>query len=294
MAGGRRVRQAECVESAGRGGDRARVRWGPGFHHDEVGAVDLSAYDNYLGRWSRLFVPLLVAAARVEPGDLVLDVATGTGEAAAEIVDVAGSGGLVLGADISIGMLKTANARFHGDVAVVATDGAALALREASVDAVVCQLSLMFMPDPIRALAEFKRVVRPGSRVAVTVLGTAEQVPLWGAFAAALTDRLPDQSADLHRSFALADPVRLADLMTDAGYHEVSVRVHRRIALFETFEHYWQPVEDGVGMLPQAYRALSAVDRRTVRDEVQRRLRQHRSAQGLELGIVVILAVGRR
>jgi SAM-dependent methyltransferase len=276
------------------GGDGGRVRWGPGFHHGEVGAVDPSAYDRYLGRWSRLFVPALISAAGIERGDVVLDVATGTGEAVAEVVDVAGSDGLVLGADISIGMLETARARFRGSVPVVATDAAALPLRGESVDAVVCQLGLMFVPDPLRALGEFKRVVRPGRRVAVTVLGTAQQVPIWGALAAALADRLPDQRVELYRSFALADPVVLGDLFASAAFDDVSVREERRMAVFETFEDYWGPIETGVGMLPHAYAALSELDRDGVRADVERRLLRHQSGDGLQLGIVVILAVGRR
>jgi SAM-dependent methyltransferase len=292
--GGRLVRQAECVETGGRRGERGRVRWRPGFHEGEVDRVDLSAYDRYLGRWSRLFVPALIAAAEIEPGDVVLDVATGTGEAAAAVVAVAGSDALVVGADISIGMLETARERLRGDARVVAADGGAMALRGESVDAVVCQLGLMFMPDPLGALVEFNRVVRPGGRVAVTVLGTAERVPIWGALAAALADRLPDQQAELYRSFALADRAMLQDLFTVAGFHDVSVSEERRIAVFETFEDYWQPIEAGVGMLPHAYAALAEPDRRRVRAEVARRLRQYHSGDGLELGIVVILAVGRR
>jgi ubiquinone/menaquinone biosynthesis C-methylase UbiE len=282
------------MESAGRGDERGRVRWGLGFHDGEGGRVDLSAYDRYLGRWSRLFVPAMIAAAGIEPGDVVLDVATGTGEAAVAAVAAAGPDGLVVGADISIGMLETARARLRGGVPVVATDGGALALRGESVDAVVCQLGLMFMPDPLGALVEFKRVVRPGRRLAVTVLDTAEQIPMWGVLAAALADRFPDQRSEVYRPFALADREMLQDMFTVAGFDDVSVSEEFRIAAFDTFEEYWQPIEAGVGMLPHLYAALAETDRRNVRAEVEGRLRQHHSGNGFELGIVVIIAGGRR
>ncbi len=60
------------------------VSFGPGFHAAPGRAIDPLAYERYIGRWSRLFVPAVLAAAEVTGGDRVLDVATGTGEAAAK------------------------------------------------------------------------------------------------------------------------------------------------------------------------------------------------------------------
>jgi hypothetical protein len=58
------------------------VNLGPGLHVAVGRAVDTSSYDRWVGRWSRLFVPAVLAAAEVASGDRVLDVATGTGGAA--------------------------------------------------------------------------------------------------------------------------------------------------------------------------------------------------------------------
>ena len=59
-----------------------KVNFEPGFHAARGRAVDTSAYDRYIGRWSRLFVPAVLAAAEVALGYRVLDISTGTGEAA--------------------------------------------------------------------------------------------------------------------------------------------------------------------------------------------------------------------
>ena len=53
------------------------VTWGPGMHAPRGRRVDGSAYAQYIGRWSRLFVPALLAAAEIRDGNRVLDVATG-------------------------------------------------------------------------------------------------------------------------------------------------------------------------------------------------------------------------
>ena len=66
----------------------------PGFHVAAGWAVDSAAYDQFTGQWSRLFVPSVLDAAGVDQGCRVLDVATGTGEAALAIAPVVGASGL--------------------------------------------------------------------------------------------------------------------------------------------------------------------------------------------------------
>ena len=205
-----------------------RVNWGPGFHVAVGRRVNSSAYEQYVGRWSRLFVPAVLAAAEVAGGDRVLDVATGPGEAAAMALSRIGPSGLVVGADISPAMLDTARVRFAGQrFRPVAMDGQALAVADASFDAVICQLGLMFFPDPARGLAEFRRVLRRRRRAAVCVISTPERAPVWGFLAETLSRYLPEQRQVLHRSFALADPGRLERLLGAAGFGDVSVRRRR-------------------------------------------------------------------
>jgi hypothetical protein len=84
------------------------THWGAGFHAPPVGGVDACAYDRYIGRWSRLFVPALLAAADVRIGSRVLDVATGSGEASLEATSVIGESGMMVGVDISSAMLNAA------------------------------------------------------------------------------------------------------------------------------------------------------------------------------------------
>jgi ubiquinone/menaquinone biosynthesis C-methylase UbiE len=100
----------------------------------------------------------------------VLDVATGAGLSAVEAAALIGSSGLLVGTDISLPMLERAKRNVHGlSVRLVAMDGQALACRDASFDAVICLLGLMFFPDATRGLAESRRVLRPGGRMAVCV-----------------------------------------------------------------------------------------------------------------------------
>src|SRR5215472_10785809 len=102
MPRGRRIQGWEAV---------MRTNFGACFHVAPGRTVDASAYDRWTGRWSRLFVPSVLAAAEITRGQRVLDVSTGTGEAAQIALSITGASGCVIGADISSGMLASAQAR---------------------------------------------------------------------------------------------------------------------------------------------------------------------------------------
>ena len=207
-----------------------------GLHAATGQEVSADAYDRYIGRWSRLVVPSLLAAAEVGSGDRVLDVATGTGEAAIAAISLLGDTGVVVGADISAAMLRTARARLPRSYRAIVTDGQALAFQDASFDAVICQLGLMFFPDPARGLAEFRRVLRHGGCAAVCVISTPEKAPMRGVLAETLSRHLPEQREALHLSFSLAHRPRLEAMLAAAGFRQVRVTWETRDGIIESFD----------------------------------------------------------
>ena len=105
--------------------------FGAGFHAAPGKAVDASVYDRWTGRWSRLFIPAVLAAAAVGPKCRVLDVSTGTGEAARMALPLVGAEGIVVGADISPAMLRSARAELdRSSFLPVAADGHGMCRRE--------------------------------------------------------------------------------------------------------------------------------------------------------------------
>jgi ubiquinone/menaquinone biosynthesis C-methylase UbiE len=267
------------------------VHFGAGLHVAAGQRVDDSAYYQYIGRWSRLFVPAVLAAAEVASGDRVLDIATGPGEAALAIVT---STGHVIGADISLAMLTAARTRLGAEAFwPVATDGQALAFRDGSFDAVVCQLGLQFFPEPARGLAEFRRVLRVGGCTAVCVISTPDRAPMWGVLADTLSRHLPEQRDALHLAFALADAEQLEHLFKIAGFRDVQVKRELRQGTIESFDAYWVPIEAGTGQIPQAYRALPESSRRAVKEEVQARLAEFESNGQLVMSAEMLIGAGR-
>jgi demethylmenaquinone methyltransferase/2-methoxy-6-polyprenyl-1,4-benzoquinol methylase len=122
-------------------------------------------------RWRRA----LVDAVAPRSGERILDVATGTGMVAAELL--ARCRCTVVGIDQSPQMLAAARARFAGrsDVELVQGEAEALPFADASFDALTFTYLLRYVEDPQRTLAELARVVRPGGSVASLEFG----VPPW-------------------------------------------------------------------------------------------------------------------
>jgi SAM-dependent methyltransferase len=270
------------------------IDYGRGFHAARGRSIDVAAYDGYIGRWSRLFVPAVLQAAEVARGDSVLDLATGTGEAALAARSVVEPSGRVIGADISLAMLAAARRRLgRGSLGLVAADGQALPFRDGTFDAVVCQLGLQFFPDAARGLLESRRVLRTGRSAAVCVIGTSDRAPMWGVLADTLSSYLPLQRETLYLSFALADPDGLVRLLGTAGFRDIVVKRETRQGSMESFESYWVDVEAGIGMLPQAYRTLPEASRRLVREEVHARLSRFASGGKLVMTIEMLIAAGR-
>src|SRR5215471_16850755 len=271
-----------------------RVNFGTGLHTAAGQRVDDSAYYQYIGRWSRLFVPALLVAAEVSGGDRVLDVATGPGEAVLAALAGVTPAGHVIGADISPAMLTAARARLGAEAFwPVAMDGQALAFRDGSFDAVVCQLGLQFFPEPARGLTEFRRVLRAGRCAAVCVISTPDRAPMWGVLADTLSRHLPDQRTALHLGFALADTERLAHLFSMTGFRDVQVKRETRQGTIESFDAYWAPIEAGTGQIPQAYHALPATRRQAVREEVAARLAAFETNERLVMNVEMLIGTGQ-
>jgi SAM-dependent methyltransferase len=174
----------------------------------------------------------VAAAARIEPGDRVLDVGCGTGVLSREVASRTGATGFVAGLDPNPGMLEVAR-RLAPAVEWRQGVAESLPFRDRSFDAVVSQFGLMFFENRREALGEALRVLVPAGRLAVAVWDALDRIPAYGA-EAALLERVagPQAAAALHAPFVLGDRRDLAALFTDAGVASVEVVTERGVARF--------------------------------------------------------------
>jgi SAM-dependent methyltransferase len=119
----------------------------------------------------RPWADLLIDFAEVQPGQQVLDMATGTGVVARAAAAKVGAAGKVIAADISPAMLTHVLEGAPEGAPIETLQGSAsqLDIQDASVDVVLCQQGMQFFPDQPAALREMHRVLRPGGRVAFAV-----------------------------------------------------------------------------------------------------------------------------
>jgi SAM-dependent methyltransferase len=165
----------------------------------------------------------LIAMLEATAGDEVLDLGCGTGRVG-ELVATRTSANLVAAVDLSPQMVERARRRLspHGPL-VREMDAQALRFADASFDAVVASFSLMFCPDHAAALAEARRVLRPGGRLVMGVWGLpreCETVEVGRVTAAFGEGPLPDTP----NGQALGDPDHLRGLLDSAGFGRVEMR----------------------------------------------------------------------
>ncbi|WP_372622549.1 methyltransferase domain-containing protein [Falsiroseomonas sp.] len=250
-------------------------------------------YDQVIGRLTRPFVPALLHAARLAPAQRVLDIATGTGLAAEAAAEAVGPAGHVAATDISPAMIERARQRLGRlpNVSFEIQDGQALTHPPESCDAVLCNMGLMYFPDPARGLSEFRRVLRHGGRAAVSVSTTPER-SLSNRVLAVIGRHVSAKAAEAARMFSLGEEAHLCALFEAAGFVEVESRTETLRATFPSFDAFFAGIEEGAGNSGQEYTALPEALRRVVREQMRRELKD--DGGPLEAEVEVRIAGGRR
>jgi demethylmenaquinone methyltransferase/2-methoxy-6-polyprenyl-1,4-benzoquinol methylase len=198
-------------------------------HYDRMGALLSFGQDP---RWRRA----LVAAVDPQPGQRILDVATGTGLVAAAL---ARCGATVVGLDQSEQMLGRARQRLGDWVELVHGEAERLPFPDQSFDALAFTYLLRYVDDPAATLAELARVVKPGGRVGMVEFGvprrrlarwlwrahTRAGLPTLGRLASPAWVEVGRFLGPSIEGFWAAHPdAELAELWRGAGIADVSVR----------------------------------------------------------------------
>jgi len=185
------------------------------------------AADYYERFWATQLEPAqrrLLQLAALEPGERVLDVACGTGLVTLPAAEAVGPQGSVLGTDISDEMVRglenAAKTRGFTHVTARRMDAERLQLADAAFDVVLCALGLMYVPDPLQALREVHRVLRPGGRVALAVWGARNRCG-WAEIFPIVERRVASDVCPLF--FQLGTGEALALNLEAAGFQGVTV-----------------------------------------------------------------------
>lgn len=245
-------------------------------------AYEQGLVPHVFGPWTRL----VLDEAGLVPGQRVLDLACGTGIAARLAAMQVGGGGAVTGADIDEGMLDVARRVPWPEGAAAAdwqrADAQSLPFPEAAFDAVLCFEGLQFIPDRAKALAECRRVLRPGGRMIGTIWGALAANPGYGALAEGLGRFVSADAARLP-PFQLHDAAAIRALFAAAGFADIDIRPRTLALPVPSAETFVQWVASGAPTTRHRLSLLGAGDREAFGRLVAERLEPYRHGGVLQI-----------
>jgi len=242
-----------------------------------------------LDRWYGEVTRQMLDLALIQPGQRILDIAAGAGEPAVSAAERVGPGGYVLATDISEGIvelaLQVARERGLKQIETRVMDGEKLDLPDASFDAVLCRLGLMYMPHPVTALREWRRTLRMGGRVAVVVFSTPDRNS-WGAMPASIIRQraqLPPPVPGQPGPFSLGAPGMLEGVFRQAGFADPEIRTVPVPLRMASAAEYVRVAREAFGAFNAMMAHLSPQERESVWNEVESTMRSFESSGGFEV-----------
>jgi SAM-dependent methyltransferase len=192
----------------------------------------------------------MLDAVSLQPGERVLELAAGLGDTGLLAAGlVAPTGGVII-SDQAEAMLDGARAQAEelgvANVEFQVLNAEWIDLPLASVDAVLCRWGYMLVADPAAALAETRRVLRPGGRLALAVWDSAQQNPWAMLPSLELIERgiTAPPVPGTPGQFALSDRERVRELLEQAGFTEIEVQALDLEQRPPSFEAFWDTILD--------------------------------------------------
>jgi SAM-dependent methyltransferase len=233
-------------------------------------------------------------------GDTVLELAAGTGDTGFEAARQVGERGRLISSDFSPAMVDAARRRgtelqiANVDHRVI--DAERIELEDASVDGVLCRFGYMLMADPAAALAETRRVLRPGGRLTLAVWGPPGRNPFFGMIASGLVQRGhigPPEPPPAPGIFAMASPERTTGLLEDAGFSEVHTEEVPVRFMLPDVDEYLSVIADTAGPIALALQGLPDKERAALRTAIEDPFSRFAAGDGYEVPGVALCAVAK-
>jgi len=241
-----------------------------------------------LWRSTRAVSEWLVSRLDPQPGQVVLDLAAGTGETGFLAAPRLEPGGRLITGDREAAMLEAAR-RLGAELGVTNAefrilDADALDLPGASVDGVLNRFGYILRGEPPRALAEIRRVLRNGGRLAFSVWAARELNEWMTVPADVMVERghLAPQSEAEARLSARRNPESIRALVAASGFAAPEIEETAVPYRFADADELWLFVSELRGPVALALEGLGMDERAEIRAEIESRAT--RTAEGLELG----------
>jgi SAM-dependent methyltransferase len=232
-----------------------------------------------------------------QPGDTVLELASGTGETSFLLAEGVGEEGRVISTDFAPGMVEVARRRGEerglSNLEHRVLDAEKMDLDDSSVDGVAARFGYMLMADPAAALAETRRVLRDGRRLSFAVWGAPDR-NMWAALPGMVlveAGHMPLPEPGAPGIFGMADPNRIRELVTGAGFGEPSIEEVPVVWGYVDAAEHWEKTNKLAAPIAEAVEALSPDERERVRATVAERVEELLAGDGSGLDGVTYVVV---
>jgi len=235
-----------------------------------VDFADASAYERFMGRWSRTVAPHFLGWMKPRRRARWLDVGCGTGiltEALLDLCDPASVTGIDPAAtQIEQASRERADARANFQQA----DAMSLPFSDGSFDYAASALVINFIPDPLRALAEMRRVTAPGGTVAGFVWDFEKELSPSGPLRQAMRAfgaEVPAIPGTAHSNLPA-----LQSLFLRAGLEATKFKAIVVTLAYANFEDFWNAQTPSYSPSTKIINAMTESDRRRLKRAVQEAL----------------------
>jgi SAM-dependent methyltransferase len=224
---------------------------------------DAAGYEQLMGRWSEKLAPLFIDFAGFANGEKVLDVGCGTGSLTFALTKFADLSE-IRAIDYSPVFVEAANRRnIDPRVKIQQADACALPFEDGTFDRALALLVLHFVPEAGKAVAEMRRVVRPGGVVAAAVwdhLGGMPGMRMTVDTVAVLSEG-GRQLRNRYCFQPMMQPGEMKQTFVKQGLADVTGTELMIRMDYQNFDDYWAPIAAGEGPLGKFIATLDAAER---------------------------------
>jgi SAM-dependent methyltransferase len=242
----------------------------------------------------------LCDAAGLKPGHRALDLACGSGNPAVTAAARVRPDGRVIATDLSPDMVAVTQRKAKtlglDNLDAREMDMQALAFPDASFDAATCRFGLMFCPDPVKAVSEIHRVLKPGAHFATAVWDVPAKNPFFTSITGVLGEFVPLPTPDPTAPgvFRLAPPGELERVLKAGGFTNVAIEARPITLTYASLEEYWEIQTELAAPLRAALASLNAETVGQLKTKLFAALTPHLDGTKVKLAAVPLCASATR
>jgi ubiquinone/menaquinone biosynthesis C-methylase UbiE len=255
----------------------------------EISQAIAPGWERWRARLETAMAPVrqwMAGALSARTGSTVLELAAAAGDTGFDVARTLGHDGRLISTDFSPAMLDIGRRRAAElgieNVEFRVMDAENLELDTDSVDAVLCRFGYMLMADSAAALAETRRVLRPGGRLALAVWAVPERNPFATVLVSALAagGHIPPLHDGMPRPFSMANPHNTEAMLEAAGFASITVDEAPVNFRFHDVDDYLSFMADTTGPIAIALQQLSTQDRQTIASTLHDAISEFRTDGG--------------